>query len=133
MNFQVFFSIVFKWPHMASNASKCIPKHSPHPKTSFGSPHAPYGHTKKIFRKSILRLEISFFKLQGAQILKKTHFWAKFKGQNFFPNFILWPTTLGGESIGPNEKICRSGVWLNNCFLKKVLFCILMLKNLAKT
>ena len=56
---------------MASSDSKWVPKHPPGPKTSFGSPHAPYGHIKKILTKSIFGLENGFFKLQGPRGLKK--------------------------------------------------------------
>ena len=74
MDFELFFSIFVKCFQIASNTSKWVPKHPPDPKASFRSPHAPYGHTKKFLRKSILGLAILFFKLQGHQSLKKTHF-----------------------------------------------------------
>ena len=74
MDFKLFFSICFKCFHMASSDSKWVPKHPPDPKTSFGSPHAPYGHMKKIFTKSIFGLENAFFKLDALQGLKKCIF-----------------------------------------------------------
>ena len=36
---------------MASSDSKWVPKYPLDPKTSFGSPHAPYGHIQNIFTK----------------------------------------------------------------------------------
>ena len=59
---------------MASNDSKRVPKHPPNLKTSFGSPHAPYGHIKKIFTKSIFGLENAFLKLEALQSFKKCIF-----------------------------------------------------------
>ena len=59
MHFQLFFSIVFKLLHMASNASKCIPKHPPHPKTSFGSLHTLYGYFNFFFHKINLEMRMS--------------------------------------------------------------------------
>ena len=58
---------------MASNTSKCIPKHPPHPKTSFGSPHTLQEYLKKN-SKIGFGLEIAFFKLEGSSGLKKRAF-----------------------------------------------------------
>ena len=59
---------------MASSDSKWVPKHSPDLKTSFGSPHAPYGYIKNFFTKSIFQLENAFFKLEPLQSFKKRIF-----------------------------------------------------------
>ena len=92
MDFELFFSIFVKCFQIASNTSKWVPKHPPGPKASFGSPQASYGYTKKIFRKSILGLEISFFKLQGPQSLKKRIFEQNSKDKTFCqPSFYGQP------------------------------------------
>ena len=74
MDFKLFFSICFKCVQMASSDSKWVPKHPPDLKTSFGSPHAPYGYIKKFFTKSIFELENAFFKLEPLQSFKKRIF-----------------------------------------------------------
>ena len=79
-----------------------------------------------------LGLKMNFSSLKALRAWK-THFWAKFKGQNVFPDFVSRLTKLGGASIGPNEKICLSDFWLNTYFLEKSIFYILMLKNPAKS
>ena len=91
MDFELFFSIFVKCFQIASNTSKWVPKHPRDPKACFGSPHAPYGHTKKFLRKSISGLEISFFTLQGRHSLKKRIFEQNSKDKTFFQTSFYGP------------------------------------------
>ena len=117
------------WLLMIPNGFPSTPRT---PKHLLEAPMHPM-NTLKIFDKIDFWAWKWIFQASRLPRLEKTHFWANFKGQNFFTDFISWPTTPKGTSMWPNEKICRADFWFNTYFLKKVIFCILMLKKLAKS
>ena len=125
--------------HFSKNASRWLlmtPNEflsTPGPQNIFWKPPCTLRTHQKIFDKIDFWAWKCIFQVSRPSELEKTHFWAKFKGQNFFTNFVSWPTTPEGASIGPNEKICRADFWLSTYFLKNFIFCILMLKKLAKS
>ena len=105
----------------------------PGPQNIFWKIPCTLGTHQKFFDKIDFWAWKCIFQASRPSGLEKTHFWAKFKGQKFFTNFVSWPNTPEGASIGANKKISRADFWLSTYFLKKVIFCILMLKKLAKS
>ena len=99
----------------------------------FWKPPHPLGTHQKNFQKIDFWTWNWIFQAWGSFELEKTWFWAIFRFQNFFTNFVSWFTTLESESVWLNEKICRADFGLNNYFLKKVILTICMLKKRSKS
>jgi len=92
--------------HMAPNDSKWV-QAPPDPKTSFGSPHAPYGHIKN-FTKSIFGLENAFL--------------SKIQRTIFFPRLCFMTNQVRGRKYRTKWKNLLIRFLIKQLFFEKSHF-----------